>query len=607
MSNLQRTVVMNRLIVFTVTFLIPFTAFAQLEPDLLGQAEQARDAAQMAGGEIYAPNLQEEARSRIRFAEANWNAGKRDMREQARLQAEQGLWAARAALARSQWLSTNAALRSLQADIIRLGGRADVALHDEPPVVLLDRGTTSRARVDFAQAAIDQAKAAGAEQIHGHELDRAQENLGTARKIVRANARSESADHLSYVAEMIARRAYYLARAAEAGRLVAPLQIDRTRLAQAAAETQAATERARLEEAQRQAADLQRQLAVEQANREAQAVEVARLRQQVEENRRLLEERVEQDRLARMEAQRQLDEAVKRYQSAIGTASAAEIESLRRQVEDQQIALRAIQERERLNELSMSAEIESLRKELDMARQQGSANAQLLAERQAELQRREEEFQRLRQQREAELARRMELELQQQAAIAEAQRRRQELEMQAQQLERQVVAAQQEAQQAQAQLQQAQAELERARQEIAQREAEARRIRMEAELSRLAATRRDTRGLIVTLPGIFFDTGKSDLKAGARNTLTKIAEQLRGDEQLRIAVEGHTDSVGSEEANQRLSQRRADAVRDFLLSAGLPAERVTASGMGERAPLATNQTASGRQQNRRVELIITNR
>jgi outer membrane protein OmpA-like peptidoglycan-associated protein len=354
-------------------------------------------------------------------------------------------------------------------------------------------------------------------------------------------------------------------------------------------------------------------LLAEQASRESQSSEVDRLREQVEENRRQMEQRVEQDRLARVEAQRQLDAIMQRYESAIGTASATEIENLRRQVEDQQIALRAIQERERLNEQTLSSEINALRSELQTAREQGSANVQLLSERQAELQRREEEFQRLRREREADIAARADLERQQQAAIADAQSRRQQAEAQAQELRVQIEQAQQQAQQTQAELARAreqaqttQAELERARAALAERDIEARRLRMQQELARLATTRSDQRGFIVTLPGIFFDTGKADLKTGARNTLTRIAEQLRSDDTVRVSIEGHTDNVGSEAMNQELSERRANAVRDVLVASGISADRITTTGRGESQPVVTNNTVSGRQQNRRVELIITN-
>ena len=109
----------------------------------------------------------------------------------------------------------------------------------------------------------------------------------------------------------------------------------------------------------------------------------------------------------------------------------------------------------------------------------------------------------------------------------------------------------------------------------------------------------------MNMQDVLFDTGKSVLKPGAKNTLTKIAEQLKGDAGLHVAVEGHTDNVGTSEKNMTLSEKRAQAVRDFLVGAGISADRITAAGKGEAEPVATNKTAAGRQQNRRVELVIS--
>jgi outer membrane protein OmpA-like peptidoglycan-associated protein len=95
------------------------------------------------------------------------------------------------------------------------------------------------------------------------------------------------------------------------------------------------------------------------------------------------------------------------------------------------------------------------------------------------------------------------------------------------------------------------------------------------------------------------------LKPGAKSTLSKIAKQLQTDPSLKIAVEGHTDNVGSTATNQSLSEKRANAVRDYLVSAGISGDHITADGKGEESPIATNKTAAGRQQNRRVELVIT--
>jgi outer membrane protein OmpA-like peptidoglycan-associated protein len=321
---------------------------------------------------------------------------------------------------------------------------------------------------------------------------------------------------------------------------------------------------------------------------------------------------MEQDRLARETAERQLDAATRLYQSAIASQSPAEIETLRRQVEDQQLALRSIQERERMNEQTLAGEIQALRTQLESSRQQGQIDAQALAERQAEIARREADLERLRRERAEDALQRAELDRQHQMAIAEATQKRQEAEAQAQELRQQVVHAQQEAQQAMISAEQSKSQIEELKQQQQQTHAElhharqeAERLRLQNELSRLASTRSDQRGLIVTLPGIFFDTGKSQLKPGAKNTLSKIAAQLKTSPNVTIAVEGHTDSIGSEETNAKLSTARANAVREYLASVGIPDARVTATGRGEGSPVATNETAAGRQQNRRVELVIT--
>ncbi|HET7712391.1 MAG TPA: OmpA family protein [Thermoanaerobaculia bacterium] len=565
---------------------------AQAELNALVQAQQALTAAEQAGARTYATTLYEEAAWRVRTAQENWEHNKKVPREEARFRAIEGLWAARAALAKANWLGTNVAIRNLQGDITRLGGRMDVTLEDEEPSLALNRGATSREKIEFAQRVVDAARKAGADGVAAADLKLAQQYLDAARKVVRAGSNSEIADYQAYVAEMMARRAFYLSRTTAAARHLTPLQIERTRLAQAESERAAAAERAQREEAERRSAELQRQLQAEQASRQAQSEEVARLRAQVEESRQLLAQRLEADRAARLEAERRLDEAFARYESAVAGGNPTEVESLRRQVEDLQISLRAVQERERMNEQTLASEIERLR---------GQASAEM----QQELARRQAELDQLRREREADIARRTEAEQKHQAAVADAQRRREEAEAQAEALRRQITEAQQAAQQATQQAQQTQAELERTRQELASRDAELRSTKMQQELSRIAATRRDERGLIVTLPGIFFDTGKSVLKPGAKRTLDRIAAQLKSESSLRVSVEGHSDSVGSEESNQVLSERRAEAVRAHLIGAGVPEASISSSGKGEASPIATNKTAAGRQQNRRVELIIT--
>jgi len=362
----------------------------QIRQAQLANLEDARTAfanATNAGAATNAVTLYEDASWRLKFAEANWSSTKGGERDGARLRAEEAYYAARAAEAKARWIGTNTMIGNLQADIGRFGGHSDIRVQGEEPVLAIDRGQSTRDRIATAQAAIDLAKSAGADQLPNNDLSVAFEDLSTARKINRAQQQSENADHLAFVAEMIARRAYYMARLAETSKYVPNLQLERTRLAQAASERQAAAERQQREAAERQAADLRHQLETEAANKQAQQAELDRLRAQIDENRRMIDARLEQDRTARTTAEQDLDRLRAQYQAAITTGSGSDVDTLRRQVEDQQIALRAIQEREQLNEQSMAAEIESLK-------------SGATADRQAELQRREAALTQLRSDRE---------------------------------------------------------------------------------------------------------------------------------------------------------------------------------------------------------------
>jgi outer membrane protein OmpA-like peptidoglycan-associated protein len=114
------------------------------------------------------------------------------------------------------------------------------------------------------------------------------------------------------------------------------------------------------------------------------------------------------------------------------------------------------------------------------------------------------------------------------------------------------------------------------------------------------------RGFELTLSDVLFEFDKADLKPGATRSLTKLAEFLRENPERKITIEGYTDNVGSDAYNRELSQRRADSVRDFLIQNGTSADRITARGLGEEYPVASNDTQAGRQQNRRVQIIIVN-
>lgn len=114
------------------------------------------------------------------------------------------------------------------------------------------------------------------------------------------------------------------------------------------------------------------------------------------------------------------------------------------------------------------------------------------------------------------------------------------------------------------------------------------------------------RGLVVTLGDVLFASGGSTLKEGAPGNLNKLAGFLNKYPDRTVTIEGHTDSVGSDDSNRSLSQRRADSVKAYLVGQGVASDRLSASGMGEGSPVGDNDSSTGRQQNRRVEVIISN-
>jgi outer membrane protein OmpA-like peptidoglycan-associated protein len=147
---------------------------------------------------------------------------------------------------------------------------------------------------------------------------------------------------------------------------------------------------------------------------------------------------------------------------------------------------------------------------------------------------------------------------------------------------------------------QAQQEAQRSENEKA-----AMRSRLSEQLNTVLQTRDSARGLIVSMSDVLFDTGKYTLKSGAREKLAKVAGILLSYPGLDIEVGGYTDSVGTDEMNQTLSENRAGSVRDYLVQQGVSSQAVAAKGFGETLPVATNDNPSGRQQNRRVELLVS--
>lgn len=153
---------------------------------------------------------------------------------------------------------------------------------------------------------------------------------------------------------------------------------------------------------------------------------------------------------------------------------------------------------------------------------------------------------------------------------------------------------------------------EKARTQAAEEEAEraraataALRAQLLQQLNSVLQTTDSPRGLVVNMADVLFDFGKYNLKSDADVKLAKLAGIILAHPGLHLAIEGHTDNIGSDEANMKLSQQRADTVRDYLVQQGLAADTVTAVGMGKADPVADNSTNEGRQKNRRVEIIVS--
>jgi outer membrane protein OmpA-like peptidoglycan-associated protein len=164
------------------------------------------------------------------------------------------------------------------------------------------------------------------------------------------------------------------------------------------------------------------------------------------------------------------------------------------------------------------------------------------------------------------------------------------------------------------QQQQLQTEAEKARQAAQQaeqarvqseRQHEQARAQLAQQLNQVLETKETARGVVASISDVLFDPGKATLKPSARERLAKVAGIILAYPDLKLQVEGHTDNVGSEEYNQRLSERRAANVRDYLVGQGVSLDNVTARGVGKLQPVASNATPVGRKMNRRVELVVT--
>lgn len=266
--------------------------------------------------------------------------------------------------------------------------------------------------------------------------------------------------------------------------------------------------------------------------------------------------------------------------------------------EDARLIALERQEQERLaNERRAAAEREAAEKA--KAEEEARMRAQAQEQQRLEAQRRAmaEETARLEAQRRAQAdADRLAAETARKAAEAER--------LAAEKAKAEADAARQAALQQQQLLAQQAEEAQRARLNAEQEKEKLRRQLLE-QFNMILETRDTARGLIVNMSDVLFDTAKWTLRPAAREKLARVGGIVLSHPGLLIEVEGHTDSVGSDEYNQRLSEQRANSVREYLITQGLKSDILTSKGFGETTPVATNDTAAGRQQNRRVELVVS--
>jgi outer membrane protein OmpA-like peptidoglycan-associated protein len=266
---------------------------------------------------------------------------------------------------------------------------------------------------------------------------------------------------------------------------------------------------------------------------------------------------------------------------AVQTAEDARLIALKRQAQD------------RLDQERASAAEREAQANLATDRAQAEAGASARGRAQAE------EIQRL------ETERRARAEAESAAANTLAARTAMEADLAAQRAARDKAAAQNESDRA---LRTAADQAEQARMAtaaLAEREKQELRDKLAEQLNKVLETRDSARGLIVSMSDVLFDTGKYTLRPAAREKLAKLSGILLAYSSLSLELEGHTDNVGTDDDNQQLSENRANAVRDYLIQEGITSSSVVARGFGESRAVATNDTSAGRQQNRRVEMVVS--
>ena len=331
-----------------------------------------------------------------------------------------------------------------------------------------------------------------------------------------------------------------------------------------------------------------------QTAEDARAITAKRMEEErAERERRAAQEREAQARAeqeaamrAKLEAQLAAERAARERAEAEAVRAASIAQQQQAQLQAEQSRLAA----ERSAQAQAQSEAARLAAEAQQRQSQADAEAsRLAAERSAQMQAQSE-------------AARAAAEAQQRAAQAQAEQSRLAAEKSA----KERADAEAARQSALASQQAAEAEVAKARAAAEQAEKEKVELRSKLlnQLNTILQTRDSARGLIINMSDVLFDPGSFTLRAGAREKLAKISGIVMAHPSLNLQIEGHTDSVGSDEYNQTLSERRAAAVKDYLVQQGVASSAVASKGFGKTQPVAGNDTAEGRQRNRRVELVV---
>jgi outer membrane protein OmpA-like peptidoglycan-associated protein len=284
------------------------------------------------------------------------------------------------------------------------------------------------------------------------------------------------------------------------------------------------------------------------------------------------------------QAKAQADAQAQQAQQAEQARQQAEQQAAQAQAAAQQAARAAQAAQQAIQQQASSGQ--QVQSDQQAAAQQAQQQADQAQQQAAAAQQRAQDQERLAQQAEQQLQ-------QQRAAAEQAQQQLQQEQAARQQAEQQAQATQQQLQQSQQQLQQAQTDKEQTRK------------RLLGQLNQVLQTKDSVRGLIVNMPDVLFALNSANLTADARERLAKVAGILIAYPDIKVEVDGYTDNTGPMNFNQQLSQQRADTVRQYLVSQGVPSGSVDSKGFGPNDPIASNDTPDGRKQNRRVNMVVS--